>query len=203
MTARERIGCRRKFFFFDFYPEGFMKRITIKSIAVLLVLGLAACGSLRTGSTQAQKDSTGGSNVAQVDTRPTPGAQDVNQRATDARVTKQRPNNAKSPGAIGATQHIRFAKAKIRRGVKKQVEYVEYRIIETEDVAPLAIEVMPPTKVIKTQTVQVVEPSVAPTVIVDVNETIVRPQARSVYVASPVSPECSTVYGTWVEYRDP
>ena len=82
-------------------------------------------------------------------------------------------------------------------------EYVEVQIIETQDVAPVAIDVVEPTEVIKAQAVQVIEQSVQPTVIVDVSETIVRPQARSVYVASPVSPECSTVYGTWVEYRDP
>src|SRR5262245_9787336 len=85
MTDRGRIACRSRFFFFDFYLEGFMNRITIKSIAILLVFGLAVCSSLRNGSGPGEKDSTGGLNGAQFDNSQAPGAQNVNQQATDTK----------------------------------------------------------------------------------------------------------------------
>ncbi|HKQ79366.1 MAG TPA: hypothetical protein VJ810_37070 [Blastocatellia bacterium] len=190
-----------------------MKRITIKSIAILFVFGLAACNSLRTDSVQEGKDSTGGLNATQADNHPATGAQDVNRRVTGARVAKKRPKVGKSPSVRGAAQHVRYVRQRgeganpstaiTKRRVKKQVEYVELQIIEAQDIAPAPPEVMQPTEVIETQTVQVIEQPVAPTVIVDTNETIIRPQARSLYVASPVSPECSTAYETWVEFSDP
>jgi hypothetical protein len=211
MTAKGRIACRRKFFFFAFYLEGFMKRITIQSIATLLVLWLVACSSLRTGSGREEKDSTGGTNATQGANHPAPGAQDVKRQTTATQAAKQQSKDAKATGASSAKQHLKYANrrgkgvessmASARQRVRRQGEYVELQIIETQDVAPVTIEVMQPTEVIRAQTAQVIERSVEPTVIVDTEETIVRPQARGVYVASPASPECATDYETWVEIR--
>src|SRR5262245_31109357 len=96
MTAKGRIACRRKFFFFAFYLEGNMKRITITSIAALLTLWLVACGSMGTGSGQGEKNPAGGLTASQSDNRPTPGAQDNKQQVTDTQGAQQQSNEAKS-----------------------------------------------------------------------------------------------------------
>lgn len=197
--------------FFAFYLEGFMKRITITSIAALLAIWLAACSSSWTGSGKGEKDSSGGQNATPSDNRPPPGAQDIKKQVTNTQGAKQTSTDANSSVARGDKQRVKHAKqrgkgadrstAKTRRGVKQQGEYVELQIIETQDVDEIVIDVMRPAEEIKAQSVEVIEQPVVPTVIVDTYDEIVIPQARRIYRASPAYPACSTAYEDWVEVR--
>jgi TolA-binding protein len=196
--------------FLAFYLEGIMKRIMITSIAALLAIWLAACSSSWTGSGKGGKDSSGGSNATPSDNRPSTGAQDIKQRVTNTQGAKQT-SNVNSSVARGDKQRVKYAKqrnkgaersmAKSQRRVKQQGEYVELQIIETQDVDQMVIDVMPPAEEIKAQSVEVIEQPVAPTVVVDTYEEIIRPQARRIYWASPVYPACSTAYEDQVEVR--
>src|SRR5215813_8769235 len=191
MTAKGRITCRRKFFFFAFSLEGYMKRITITTIAALLTLWMVACGSLGTGSGQGEKNPAGGPNASQNDNRPTPGAQGANQQVADTQGAQGQSNAAKAPGTNVASRRVKVVKHRGRGAGRLTVyaqqvvnlpgEFVDLRIIETQDVAPVVVGVMQPVAVISAQPVAVIEQPVQPAVIVDVNETIVRPQAPSVY----------------------
>jgi hypothetical protein len=202
MTAKERITCRRKFFFFAFYLEGFMKRITITSIVALLALWLAACNSSGTGS---------GQNATQSDNRPSQGARDVKQQATNTQGATQPSTDARSSGARGDRQSVKYGKhrgkganrstAKTQRRMSQQGEYVELQIVETQGVDQVIIDVVQPTEEIKVQSMKVIERPVQPTVIVDTYDTIVIPQARRIYRAGTAYPECSTAYENWVEVR--
>jgi predicted small secreted protein len=202
MTAKERITCRRKFFFFAFYLEGFMKRITITSIVALLALWLAACNSSGTGS---------GQNATQVATQPSPGAQEVKPQVTNTQGAKQTSTGGKSSGVRGDKQSVKYAKhrgngakrsiAKTQRRVSQQGEYIELQVVETQGVDQVVIDVIQPTEEIKAQSMEVIERPVQPAVIVDTYDTVVIPQARRIYRASSAYPECSTAYENWVEVR--
>jgi hypothetical protein len=197
--------------FVAFYLEGFMKRITLTSIAALLAIWLAACSSTWTGSGKGEKDSSGGPNATPSDNRPSPGAQDIKQQVTNTQGAKQTSIDANSSVTRGDKQRVKYAKqrgkgaerstAKTRRGVNQQGEYVELQIIETQDVDEMVIDVRRPAEEVEAQFVEVIEQPVAPTVVVDTYEEIVVPQARRIYQASPAYPACSTAYEDWVEVR--
>jgi len=189
MTAKGRIACLPKFIFFAFYLEGYMKRITITSIATLLTLWMVACGSLGTGSGKGEKESAGGPNATQADNRPTPSPQEVKQPVTNTQGAKQPVKYAKHRGA-GARRSM----PNNEQVVIEQVDDVEYQILEPQVVDQVVIDVMQPTEVVQAQPVEVIEQPVAPTVIVDMNTSVVAPQASAVYVASPELQYCSPVY---------
>ena len=166
-----------------------MKRITITSVAALLTLWLVACGSFGTGSGKEEKVSVSGPNAAQGDNRPTPGAQDSKQQVTDTGGAKQPVKYVKRRG-----KGARRSMPNTQQVVVRQVEDVELQIIEPQVVDRVVIDVVQPTEVVQARPVEVIEQPVAPTVIVDVNDSIVMTQASRVYVASLEPQYCSTAY---------
>ena len=164
-----------------------MKRITITSIATLVTLWMVACGSWGTGAGKGEKESAGGPNAAQGDNRPTPSPQEVKQQGTNTQGAKQPVKYAKHRAA-GA----RLSTPNTQQVVVEQVEDVEFQVVEPQVVDQVVIDVVQPTEVVQAQPVEVIEQPVAPTVIVDVNDSIVMPQTSSVYVASPGLQYCST-----------
>src|SRR5262249_46501197 len=180
-----------------------MKKIAFTLIAILLALYLAAYRPWRTGG-QGEKDSTGGSNVAQDSSRPATGARDVNQSVKDVQQPvkegKQRVTDAH--GAKWHGKGVKTSMAGMRRDGKKRNADLEVRVIETRDAEQLTIYVRRPTEDVEAGFVEFEEPSVEPVYIEDRNGSSGWPMAHRIDVAVPAPQECSTPY-VWVEFSDP
>ncbi|HEV2665537.1 MAG TPA: hypothetical protein VG324_11530 [Blastocatellia bacterium] len=182
-----------------------MKKIAIAIIGILVALYLAAYRPWRTGE-QGEKDSAGGLNVAQDSSRPATGAPDVNQSVKEvqqpAKEIKQRVTDAQ-----GAKRHVAGVKpsmAGMRRDLKLRDADLELRVIETQDVEQLTIDVTRPTKNVKVISIEsegeFEAPSSEPVYIEDVKVTSDWPTAHRINIAVPAPQECLTPY-VWVEIR--
>ena len=144
-----------------------MKRIAITSIAILVALYLAAYRPWRTGG-QGEKDSTGGSNVAQDSSRPATGARDVNQSVKDVQQPVKE-GKQRVTGAQGAKRHDKGVKpsmAGMRRNVEQRAEDLDVQVVETPVVEQLTIDVGRPTEDVEVISIEsegeFVEPSSEP-----------------------------------------
>ncbi len=208
-----------------------MKGITITSIAALLALSLAACGTWRTGGVQGEKDSDGGLNAAQNSNRPATGARDVRQAVKDVQqpVEEIKQQVADTQGAKRHGKGVKRSTTGMRQDVKQQgagfelqiietrVDYgangcipsrcedPELQVVETRDVEQLTIDVMRPTEdaevVSKRVSVKVEELSVEPMDQENVKDLSDWPRAREIYLAVPERQVCPTPYWGWVELR--
>jgi len=195
------MACRREFFFFAFYLEGYMKKIALTLIAILIALYLTAYRPWRTGL-QEEKDSTGGLNAAQDGRRPATGAPDVNQSVKDVQQpvneVKQRVTDAK-----GAKRHgkgVKPSTARMRRDVKQRGPDLEVQVIETQAVERLTIDVARPTEYIEVISIESEGAPGAPMYIEDMTGSSDWPTAHRIDIAVPAPQECSTPY-VWVEFR--
>lgn len=183
-----------------------MKKIAITTIGILLALYLAAYGPWRTGG-QREKNSTGGLNVAQDDSRPATGARDVNQSVKDVqqpvKEVKRRVKDAQ--GAKRHGEGVKRSTASMRRDVGQRGPDLELQVIETPDVEQLTIDVTRPTEDVEVISIgsegEFEGPSREPMYMEDMTGPSVWPQAQRIDIAVPERQECSTPY-VWVELSD-
>jgi hypothetical protein len=201
MTAKRKNGLPSRFLFLRLLSGGYMKKIALTLIAILVALYLAAYRPWRTGG-QEEKDSTGGLNVAQDGSRPATGAPVVNQSVKDVQQSvkevKQQVTDAR-----GAKRHGKGAKpsmAGMRRDVKQRAPELEVQVIETHVVEQPTIEVMRPTEYIEVISIEPEGAPGAPMYIEDITGSGDWPTASRIDIAVPAPQECSTPY-VWVEFR--
>jgi len=199
------MACRREFFFFAFHLEGHMKKIALTLIAILVALYLAAYRPWRTGW-QKEKDSAGGLNVAQDGSRPATGAPEVNQSVKDVQQPVKEIKR-RVTGAQGAKRHgkgVKPSMAGMRRDMKQRGPDLEVKVIETQTVERVTIDVARPTEYIEVISIEsggeFEEPTVEPMYIEDMTGSSDWPTAHRVDIAVPAPQECSTPY-VWVEFR--
>jgi hypothetical protein len=182
-----------------------MKKIAIATIGILVALYLAAYRPWRTGG-QAEKDSAGGLNVAQDSSRRATGAPGINQSVIDV----QQPVNEikqRVSGAQRAKRHRKGVKAStagMRRDAQQRVADIEVRVIETQGVEQMIIDVTRPTEDVEVITIEFEgefeAPSVEPVYVEDMKVSSDWPPAHRVKIAVPAPLECLTPY-VWVEVR--
>ena len=184
-----------------------MKKIAIAIIGILLALYFAAYGPWRTGG-QKEKESAGGSNVAQDSSHPATGARDVNQSVKDVQQPvkegKQRVTNAQ--GAKRYDKGVKPSMAGMRRNVEQRGADLEVQVIETPVAEQLTIDVGRPTEYVEVISIEsdgeFEELSVEPVYVEYIGGSSDWTPARRVDIAIPEPQECSTPY-VWVELSDP
>ena len=179
-----------------------MKKIALTLIAILVALYLAAYRPWRTGG-QKEKDSTGGLNVAQDDSRPATGAPGVNQSVKDVQQSVKEVKKQVTD-ARGAKRHGKGAKpsmAGLRRDVKQRGPELEVQVIETQIVEQPTIEVMRPAEYIEVISIESEGAPGTSMYIEDITGSGDWPTASRIDIAVPAPQECSTPY-VWVEFRN-
>jgi hypothetical protein len=182
-----------------------MKKIAIALIGILVALYLAAYRPWRTGE-QGEKDSAGGLNVAQDSSHPATGAQDVKRSAKEVQQPVKE-SKQRITAAQGAKRHgagVKPSMAGMRRDVEQWGADLELRVIETQDVEQVTIDVKRPTEGVEVISIEsegeFEEPSGEPIYIEEMKGSSDWPLARRINIAVPVPQECSTPY-VWVEIR--
>jgi hypothetical protein len=181
--------------------EGHMKKIAITLIGILLAVFLAVYRPWRTGG-QREKDSAGGLNAVQDSSQVATGARDVRQAINDVKqpVKRIKQRVTKAQGAKRHGKGVKPSTAGMRRDVNQRDADLEVRVIETQAVEQLTIDVTRPTEDVKMISVEFEETSWEPVYIEDMKGSSDWTPAHRVNVAVPAPQECFTPY-VWVEIR--
>jgi hypothetical protein len=178
-----------------------MKKIAITIIGILLALYLAAYRPWRTGG-QGEKVSAGDLNAVQDSSQMTTGARDVKQAINHVKQPvkeiKKRVTNAQGANRYG--QGVKPSMAGMRRDVNQRDADLEVRVIDTQAVEQLTIDVTRPTKYVKMISVDFEETSWEPVYIEGMKGSSDWTPAHRINVAVPAPQECFTPY-VWVEIR--